>query len=100
MALLTKSKYINGQQCPRLLWHANKKLLPEVSVADQHRFDQGFEFENVARKLFPEGVDLSGLDFLGNIDSTKRFIAKNKTIIEAGFKEDNLFVRSDVLEFT
>ncbi|MBT7903583.1 DUF2779 domain-containing protein [Candidatus Woesearchaeota archaeon] len=100
MSLLTKSKYLNGTQCPRLLWHANKKLLPEVSVADQHRFDQGFEFENVARKLFPEGVNLSKLDFLGNLDSTKRLVTKNKTIIEAGFKEDNLFVRSDVLKFT
>jgi hypothetical protein len=100
MALLTKSKYINGQQCARLLWHANKKLLPDVSVADQHRFNQGFDFERIARKLFPEGVNLSNLDFLGNLDSTKRFVAKNKTIIEAGFKEDNLFVRSDVLEFT
>ena len=100
MTLLTKSKYISGQQCARLLWHADRKLLPEVSVADQHRFDQGFDFEKIARKLFPDAVNLSELDFLGNLDSTKRFVAKNKTIIEAGFKEDDLFVRSDVLEFT
>lgn len=100
MPLLTKSKYINGQQCPRLLWHVDRKLLPKISIADQHRFDQGFEFEKIARKLFPDGNNLSNLGFIENINKTKKLVKENKLIFEAGFKEEDLFVRSDVLEPT
>ncbi|MBU0471125.1 MAG: DUF2779 domain-containing protein [Nanoarchaeota archaeon] len=97
MTLLTKSKYLNGLQCPRLLWYANKKLLPEVSLSDQHKFDQGHDFEEYVKKLYPDSVDLNGLDFKENIDKTKEAVQSNKTIFEAGFMVDNLFVRSDLV---
>ena len=98
MTLLTKSKFISALQCPRLLWHSNKKLLPEVSIADQHRFDQGAEFEKFARLLFPEGINLENLDFNKNLEQTEKLIKNNVIIFEASFKDDNLFIRSDVLE--
>ena len=51
MVLLTKSKYMNGLQCHRLMWFANKKQLPEVSIAQQHTFDQGHDFEKYVIEL-------------------------------------------------
>jgi len=98
MKLLTKSKYINGLQCLRLLWFADKKQLPKVCLADQHRFNQGAEFENQVKRLFPNGIDLAGIGFNENLDRTKELIKEKKLIFEAGIKEKELFIRADILE--
>ena len=50
MSLLTKSKYMNGLQCRRLLWFADRKQLPEISLSDEHKFSQGHEFEEYVKK--------------------------------------------------
>ena len=63
MQLLTKSKYMNGLQCPRLFWHSNQKLFPEISLSDENKFAQGHEFEEYVKKLYPEHIDLNGLEF-------------------------------------
>ncbi|MFQ5620868.1 MAG: DUF2779 domain-containing protein [Candidatus Nanoarchaeia archaeon] len=97
MTLLTKSKFMNGLQCHRLLWHANKKLLPEVTLSDEHKFSQGHDFEEYVKKLFPESLDLNGLEFKDNIEKTKEAVEQKKTIFEAGFMIDGLFVRSDLI---
>lgn len=97
MPLLTKSKFMNGLQCPRLLWFANKKQLPEVSLSDQHKFDQGHLFEEYVKKLYPGAVDLAGLEFKDNLEKTKEAIANKKIVFEASFMINNLFVRSDLL---
>ncbi len=96
--MLTKSKYMTGQQCLRLLWLSSRKLLPEKSISDKQRLSQGHEFEAYAHKLFPKGVDLGELEFNDNIEKTKELIGKRKTIFEAGIKVDDLFLRADVLE--
>ena len=59
MALLTKSLFMNGEQCTKLLWYAQRKELPELTLSDKHKFAQGREFEKYVKKLFPDGVDLS-----------------------------------------
>tara|TARA_Y100000034_G_scaffold120273_1_gene163002 strand:+ start:7 stop:1509 length:1503 start_codon:yes stop_codon:yes gene_type:complete len=99
MTLLTKSKYLTGTQCPRLLWLSSRKLLPEVSLSDRQRFSQGHEFETYAHKLFPKGVNLGELEFNDNIKKTSELVKKKKTIFEAGIQVDDLFLRADVLEF-
>jgi hypothetical protein len=98
MVTLTKSKYFKGEQCQRLLWFANKKQLPEVSLFDQHKFDQGPIFEEYVKKNYPEGIELGHLGFNENIEQTKEAVKKKKMIFEAGFKADELFVRADILE--
>ncbi len=97
MATLTKSKYLNGLQCQRLLWYANKKLLPEITLSDEHKFSQGYEFEEYVKKLYPNTVDLKGIDFKDNLTKTKELIEKKSTIFEASFMIDDLFVRSDLI---
>ncbi|MBT3406432.1 DUF2779 domain-containing protein [Candidatus Woesearchaeota archaeon] len=88
---------MNGLQCPRLLWFANKKQLPEISLFDEHKFSQGHDFEEHVKKLHPNSVDLNGLGFKENLDKTKEAIEQNQTIFEAGFMTNNLFVRSDLI---
>jgi len=61
--LLTKSKYMIGQQCLRLLWHSAKNLLPEKTIAEKQKLSQGQEFEEYAHKLFPNAVNLVDIEF-------------------------------------
>jgi len=91
---------MNGLQCLRLLWFANKKILPEITLSDEHKFSQGHDFEEYVKKLFPEGVDLNNLEFKENIIRTKEAVEQNKTIFEAGFEIDNLFIRADIIKPT
>ena len=50
--LLTKSKYMNGLQCSRLLWVAvnDKARMPEVEESAQARFDEGQIVGDYAKK--------------------------------------------------
>jgi len=47
--LLTKSKYLQGFRCSKLLWVAvnNKKRVPEVVDAQQQIFDTGTEVDKL-----------------------------------------------------
>ena len=72
MSLLTKTKYLNGLQCPRLLWFSDRKKLPKNTLAGKHKFKQGIEFEEFVKKLFPDGVSLGDLEFTQNIEETKK----------------------------
>ena len=63
MPTLTKSKYMKGEQCQRLLWFADRKQLPESSLMEQHRFSQGPIFEKYVKQLYPKGTELGDLDF-------------------------------------
>jgi hypothetical protein len=98
MPTLTKSKYMKGEQCQRLLWFADRKQLPESSLMEQHRFSQGPVFEKYVKQLYPKGVELGDLDFNENIEKTKELVNDTKLIFEAGFKVDELFIRADILE--
>jgi len=97
--LLTKSNYLLGLQCPKLLWVAknDKQRIPEPDVAAKHKFKAGDVIGVMATTLFPGGVDLSELGFKENIDKTKEAVMKRETIYEAGFMVDDLFSRADVL---
>lgn len=97
--LLTKSNYLLGLQCPKLLWITknDKQRIPEPDEIAKAKFKDGDVLGVFATKVFPEGVDLSNLDFKENIDKAKEAVTKRQTIYEAGFMVDNLFSRADIL---
>ncbi len=98
MVLLTKSKFMSGLQCPKLLWRANQKKLPEITLSDKHKFAQGHDFERYVKLLYPNGIELGELGFKENLEATTKAVEDRKIIFEAGFQVDDLFVRSDLLE--
>lgn len=100
MNYLTKSLYMSGQQCPRLLWFSSRNQLPELSLYDQHKFAQGREFEKYVKKLFPDGIDLGNLNHGENIRETLNLIHQGKTIFESSMVYKNLFSKSDILELS
>jgi len=99
MNILTKSKYLIGLQCPKYLWTIfhEKDKIPEVSVADEFRFKQGDEVGELAKKLYPGGIDLEVDNYKKNILDSEKALKKKKPLFEAGFQFENCFSRADVL---
>jgi len=99
MVLLTKSNYLLGLQCPKLLWVAknDKQRMPEPDNSAKHNFMMGDIIGVLATKAFPGGIDLADLGFMENINKTKETVKNRETIYEAGIMVDNLFSRADVL---
>ncbi len=55
---ISKSKYISGLQCHKLIWHQYnaKELIPPYDALQQAVFDQGHEVGRLAQKLYPDGI--------------------------------------------
>lgn len=99
MKVLSKSNYMAGAQCPKYLWtlfNAPSRI-PDEGASRQFVFEQGQEVGEVAKKLFPDGVDIPTDDFEENLRLTKTALDKRRAIFEAGFLSDDLFARVDIL---
>ncbi len=96
---LSKSRYLTGLQCPRYIWMQfhEPASIPETDEATQHIFDQGREVGYLAKKLFPEGIDVGNDDFTGNIRQTKAYLKEKKPLFEAGIMVNKLYSRIDIL---
>lgn len=98
--ILSKSKYLNGIQCSKLLWISvnAKDKLPGVDESKQKLFDEGHIVGEFAKKLFPEGIDIEDTDFSKNLEETKKLLKENKPLFEPAFMIDRLYSRADILE--
>lgn len=102
---LSKSRFVAGWQCNKLLWltvHEPEAPELQVDIVLQDRFDQGTEVGLVARRQFPGGVliDLPHHD-PSRVEATRRALdAGAPAIFEATFIEDRVYVAIDVLERT
>jgi hypothetical protein len=96
---LSKSKYMLGLQCPKLLWyHFNEKdKIPPIDEGTQATFDQGHEVGEWAKKRYPDGIEVPFGDFKGTIEKTKELVAQRKVIFEASFLFENCYSRADIL---
>ncbi len=97
--LITKSKYMLGLQCPKHLWIKERlpEKMPAVNLELQFRFDQGREVAEIAKKIYPEGIDLSSSDFNLNINRAQQLIKERQVIFEAGVLADKIYSRVDIL---
>ncbi len=98
--MITKSDFLDGIQCPYHLWRKKnqKDSLPEPSIAEKFTMEQGNEVGNLAKRLFPQGKDLDGLDFNDNLARTKRTMDDENPIFEAGFVHDECYARADIIQ--
>ena len=96
---LTKSNYLSGLQCPKLLWITkhDKEKLPGPSQIDKAKFEEGYLIEEFAKSLFPEGIDLSKLNFKEQLEKTKELLEKRVPLFEASFLINGLYSRADIL---
>jgi len=98
--LLSKSKYIAGLQCPKLLWTQinQPEGIPEPDAITQYIFDQGHLVGEYAKQLFPGGIDIPHDDFMGNVAATKQLLAERKPLFEAGILSGRIYCRLDILD--
>ena len=99
MVILSKSKYLVGLQCPKHLWilfHEPERI-PEVDKSTQYRFDQGKLVGELAKSIYPNGIDIATEDLSGNINQTQDLLKKRKPLFEAAFSTENLYSRADIL---
>ena len=65
-ATLSKSSFVMGCQCTKLMWlHKYKYAERKVLVETQSKFDRGHIIGDLAQHLFPDGIDAS--DNINNV---------------------------------
>ena len=97
---LSKSRYINGLQCLKLLWvSANDgKRLPQPDECTLHTLNEGHRIGQMAKRCFPGGIDIPTKNFSENVKLTRAALSQGRTIFEAGLLYKQLYCRVDILK--
>lgn len=96
---LSKSKYIKGVQCPKILWLDKNK--PEVKEEiSNSTLDTGTKVGELAKDLFGEHINIEYNDNLNIMieDTKKALMQKEVTVTEASFNYKNNFCSIDILK--
>ena len=102
---ISKSLYINGMQCPKLLWLSKHRkgdksvFAPDASL--EAVFARGNEVGKLACELFPNGerIEWDGTSFEEKIAKTKELIERGaRYIYEATFSFGGALIMVDILE--
>lgn len=98
---ISKSKFLAGCQCQKLLWHAVNApdQIPEPDTAQQAIFDQGKLVGDLARSLYPGGIEVSAgvTEFDQVLQNSLEAVKARKPLFEAGFVHNGGFARVDIL---
>ncbi len=99
MKPLSKSDYVIGLECPGHLWmkYHDKENIPPHPPGVLKRFEQGILVGNLAKKLFPEGIDIETDDYNKSIQKTNGLLKERKILFEAAVQVDHLYGRADIL---
>ena len=98
--IISKSRYISGLQCPKLLWYIfnDRSAFPPVDPGTQAVFDQGHEVGILAQKLFAEGITVEGDIPFDEVTSRSLDLLKHrKPLFEPGFRSGPVIARADIL---
>ena len=78
---LSKSQYIRGLQCHKSLWlYKNKPELRDTpNQAQESLFNTGQDVGELAKKLFPNGVEIKF-----DANNFEAMVSKTKELIEDG----------------
>jgi hypothetical protein len=91
---ISKSKFLWGSQCKKLLWFAYnaKDQIPEPDAAQQAIFDQGHEVGALAKSLYPGGIEVCAgvTDFEPVLQKSLEAAKARKPLFEAGFTAKEL----------
>lgn len=98
--VFSKSRYLEGLQCPKLLWKRcnARDEFPGIDESTQAIFDQGNRVTELARTLFPGGVEIEGVeDYDAIIRRTQDLLPERVPLFEPAIRVKSLFARPDVL---
>jgi hypothetical protein len=98
---LTKSRFKLGKDCPTKLFYTNKKEYPNQNMDDpflEALADGGYQVGELAKCYYPDGVDVSTLDYEEALRQTNELLKnENVVIFEPAIRVNNLFIRIDIL---
>jgi len=103
-ARLSKSKYLAGIQCPKLLWwQVHEPDAPELETdpAVQFRFDRGHEVGRLAQTYVPGGIliDVPHHERDRRLRETAEALRAGAMVLyEAAVEHDGVMVLADILE--
>lgn len=100
--ILSKSQYVRGLQCQKSLWlYKNRPELRDTpDEAQESLFNTGYSVGELAKELFPKGVEIEfdTSNFNGMMSKTKELITNGTEVIyEATFSENGIFAMADIL---
>jgi hypothetical protein len=102
MPIISKSKYMNGHQCHKLLWYDynRKEDIPTPDAAAMARFEQGHLVGEYAKKLFPDGIEVAKgiVDFAEVLPASRKGARLRKPMFEAAFQHGGAYARADILD--
>ncbi len=100
-SFLSKSKFIEGLQCRKLLWceYNRKELFPPVDPATRAVFDEGRRVGEAAQTLFPSGTKVER-DLIPEQHHSRSIEAlkAGKPVFEAGFTAGRAYAIADILD--
>ncbi len=102
--MLSKSRYLAGRQCEKRLWIETQRpeLVPPWSAVTQAIFDQGHAVGELARELFPGGVEIdrAQLDWASALAATRKAMKRallRVPLYEPAFEHQGAACRVDIL---
>lgn len=103
--ILSKSTFMRGCQCDKSLWLYKHRpgLRDEADEAQQSIVTTGTDIGQLARQLFPGGVDATPAtpyEYRQSVTDTANYINEGRTVIyEAAFQVEEVLAALDILAF-
>jgi hypothetical protein len=97
---LSKTKYLDGIKCPKLLWFEYNKTadVPKPDAAQQAIFDQGKKVGELAQKLYPDGIKIEREQMPEKMHAKSLEAAKlRRPMFEAGLIYGRAYALPDIL---
>jgi len=98
--VITKSKYLIGLQCLKHLWTVlnHPEKIPEISKSQDNIFEQGNIVGELAKSLYPGGINIPYHNFTDSIKQTEKLLPSRKTLFEASILASPNYARVDILK--
>jgi hypothetical protein len=101
MPLISKSAYMQGLQCPKLLWHRfhEPKAMPPPGALTEAVFESSREVGNLAKRMFPGGIEVGAgvIDLKQTVALTQQALEARRPLFEAAFASPLAYARCDIL---
>jgi hypothetical protein len=101
VTLISKSKFLAGLQCPKLLWHSvnTPDQFPATDAQTQAIFDQGHEVGALAKTHFPGGLEVGEgvVERKVAVQRTRQALPLRRPLFEAALDHNGGYARADIL---
>jgi hypothetical protein len=97
---ISKTKYLAGLQCTKLLWthDHDRDSIPGPDAAKQAIFAVGHAVGDLAKQLYPEGIEVPwSRDLAQTTSATRELLPRRLPIFEASFEIDGCYCRADIM---